>query len=369
MPDISKDRSASPDPTAPPYPWPPASATGVGSLPGTDPAEASRLVFGELPDLPHLAELPARGPGAELTGRAAAILVDMPAELTPTGWRCTTRPGRDLRRAESLLSADLDALEEVADGYQGALKIQICGPWTLAATIELSRSQDPALADPGAVADLTASLAEGIAAHVADVRNRVPGARVLLQLDEPALPAVIAGEVPTASGLNRLPVPETSSLETGLGAIISAAATFTLVHCCAASVPFGIILGAGADGVGCDLSRLGRAQEDALAEAVEAGLGILAGVLPATGPAALDAAERAGARQPPSARQTAERVIEVWQRMGWPAGGGSGGVPAQVVLTPACGMAGATPRYAGDAMARCRDAARLLPELIEEGRP
>jgi hypothetical protein len=374
VPDISENRSASPDPTAPPYPWPPASATGVGSLPGTDPADASRLVFGELPDLPHLAELPARGPGAELTGRAAAIIVDLPAELTPTGWRFTTRPGRDLRRAQSLLSADLDALEEVADGYQGALKIQICGPWTLAATIELSRSQDPALADPGAVADLTASLAEGIAAHVADVRNRVPGARVLLQLDEPALPAVIAGEVPTASGLNRLPVPETSSLETGLGAIISAAATFTVVHCCAAPVPFGIIVGAGADGVGCDLSRLGRAQEDALAEAVEAGLGILAGVLPATGQEearqpALDAAERAGARQPPSARQAAERVIEVWQRMGWPAGGGSGGVAAQVVLTPACGMAGATPGYARDAMALCRDAARLLPELIEEGRP
>lgn len=45
------------------FPWPPASATGVGSLPGTDPAEALRLVFGELPDLPHLTELPARGPG------------------------------------------------------------------------------------------------------------------------------------------------------------------------------------------------------------------------------------------------------------------------------------------------------------------
>ena len=40
------------------FPWQPASATGVGSLPGTDPVEAQRLIFGELPDLPHLAELP-----------------------------------------------------------------------------------------------------------------------------------------------------------------------------------------------------------------------------------------------------------------------------------------------------------------------
>ena len=357
------------------FPWSPASATGVGSLPGTDPAEALRLVFGELPDLPHLAELPARGPGAGLTGRTAALLVDMPSELTPSGWRFTPRPGRDLRRAQNLLSTDLDALEEVADGYQGPLKIQVCGPWTLAATIELPRSQDPVLADPGAIADLTASLAEGAAAHVADVRKRVPGAEVVLQLDEPALPAVIAGDVPTASGLNRMPVPEAASIEAGLGAIISAAATSTVVHCCAMSVPFGMIKGAGADGAGCDLSKLRRADEDALAEVVEAGLGILAGVVPATGQeAAFIDAERADAPQPPSPRGTAERVIELWQRMGWPVARGSGpdpgpvSVAAQVVLTPACGMAGAAPGYARDAMARCREAARLLPELIEEGR-
>ncbi len=59
--------------------------------------------------------------------------------------------------------------------------------------------------------------------------------------------------------------------------------------------------------------------------------------------------------------------------MGWPVARGSadtgpGSVAAQVVLTPACGMAGATPEYARDAMTRCREAARLLPELIEEGR-
>ena len=357
MPEITEDR----------FPWPPASATGVGSLPGTDPVEALRLVFGELPDLPHLAELPARGPGAGLTGRTAALLVDLPVELTSTGWRFTARPGRDLRRARGFLSADLDALAEVAGGYQGPVKIQVCGPWTLAATIELVRSQDPALADPGAVADLTASLAEGLTAHLAEVRSRVPEASIVVQLDEPGLPAVIAGNVPTASRLNRLPVPEASDLEAGLGSVISAARAFSLVHCCALSVPFGIIKGAGADGVGCDLSTLEQTEEDGLAEAVEAGLAIVAGVLPATGTAA--------APEPPAAEQAARVVTARWQRMGWPAarnggagGAGAGGVAAQVVLAPACGMAGATPGYARAAMARCREAARLLPELIEEER-
>jgi hypothetical protein len=352
VPEITEDR----------FPWPPASATGVGSLPGTDPVEAMRQVFGELPDMPHLAELPGRGPGADLTGRTAALLIDLPVELTHSGWRFATRPGRDLRRAHGFLSADLDALEEVTDGYAGPLKIQVCGPWTLAATIELIRSQDPALADPGAVADLTASLAEGLAAHISEVRQRVPGARLVVQLDEPGLPAVIAGNVPTASRLNRLPVPEASNLEAGLGSIISAARAFTVVHCCALSVPFGIINGAGADGVGCDLSTLEQTGEDGLAEAVEAGLGIVAGAIPATGTAA--------APEPPAAEQAARAVTALWQRMGWPVarggGAGPGGVAAQVVLAPACGMAGATPGYARAAMARCREAARLLPELIEE---
>jgi hypothetical protein len=89
VPEITEDR----------FPWPPASATGVGSLPDVDPPEAVRLVFDELPDLPHLPELPARGPGADLTGRTAALLVDLPVELTPAGWRFAGRPGRDLNRA------------------------------------------------------------------------------------------------------------------------------------------------------------------------------------------------------------------------------------------------------------------------------
>jgi Cobalamin-independent synthase, Catalytic domain len=334
-------------------------------MPGTDPIEAMRIVLGELPDLPHLAELPARGPGAALTGRTAALLVDLPVETTPTGWRFAGRPGRDLSRARGLLSFDLDALEETAGGYQGPLKIQVCGPWTMAATIELARSQDPALADPGAMADLTASLAEGIRAHVGEVRKRVPGAQVLLQLDEPALPAVLAGNVPTASGLNRVPAPEETAAEAGLRAVADAAGAFTVVHCCGPEVPFGMIKAAGVQAVSLDLSLLRRDQEDGLAEIVEAGLAILAGAVPATAPGT---AERDGARLPePSV--TARRVVDLWRRMGWPvaSGGGRDDVAGQVVLTPACGLAGASPGHARAALAHCREAARLLPEVIEEG--
>ncbi len=297
---VHDSTSTAPHP-AQPYPWPPQSATGVGSLPGTDPLAAMRLIFDELPDLPHLAELPGRGPGADLTGRAAAILVNLPVDATPGGWRFADRPGRDLRRAHGLLARDLDALEVVADGYRGALKIQICGPWTMAATIELTRSQEPVLADPGAVGDLVASLAEGVAAHVADVRGRVPGADVLLQLDEPALPAVLAGSVPSASGLNRVRAVEADDAGSALRAVLSAVRAPGLVHCCAASVPLGIIRGAGAQAAGIDLGQLRQGEEEVLAEAVEAGLGIFLGAVPATPPGPLAGRTAATGAAPPPA--------------------------------------------------------------------
>jgi len=141
-------------------------------MPGTDPAEATRVVAGELPDFPFLPELPDRGPGADVVGRTAGLLIDIPVEVTPRGWRLAERPGRDLARARSMLASDLDVLAEVLEGYQGLVKIQLCGPWTLAAALELPRTMNVAVADPGAVADLTASLAEGAAAYVAEVLKR-----------------------------------------------------------------------------------------------------------------------------------------------------------------------------------------------------
>ena len=369
-------------------------------MPGTDPLESMRVIFDELPDLPHLVELPARGVGADMIGRTAGLLIDLPVEATTRGWRLADRPGRDMRRAQSLLSRDLDALEEVADGYAGTLKLQVCGPWTLAAGLELARSQEPVLSDPGAVRDLTVSLAEGVAAHVAGVRARVPGAQLLLQLDEPSLPAVLGGAVPSASGLNRVRPVEEADAQPGLRMVLSAAQVPALVHCCGMSVPLGIIRGAGADGAGIDLGVLRRGEEDVLAEAVEAGLGIFAGAVPATPPAA-PAGPAAGQRPrtrpffsatkrgrrpalspagrgvvaPDGVAGRAPARASGTSASGASASGASAarvspaGIAAQVVITPACGLAGATPDYARAALAACRAAARMLPELIEEEAP
>jgi hypothetical protein len=368
------------DQNRPGYPWPAGSATGIGSMPGTNPAEAMRVIAGELPDFPHLPELPDRGPGADLTGRTAALLIDIPVEVTPRGWRLAERPGRDLARAATMLSSDLDVLEEVLDGFRGPVKIQLCGPWTLAATLELPRTLNVAIADPGAVADLTASLAEGAAAHVAELAKRVPGAQFVVQFDEPALPAVAGGLVPTASGLSRLAAVEADTLRERLAQVIARTGRYTIVHSCSSAVPFGIIKAAGADAIAFDLSQLRRGEEDAVAESAEAGMGLLTGAVPAApGPdAGVAGPSRTGLGSPgrqkgpegqgapgdgsPEARQTAERVIRLWRRLGLPLAA----CAEQAVITPACGLAGASPGQARAALTRCREAGSMLAELIEE---
>jgi methionine synthase II (cobalamin-independent) len=328
------------------WPWPAGAATGIGSLPGTDIAEAQRVVLGELPALPHLPELPARGPGADLIGRTGGLLVELPVELYAARWRVAPRPGRDLRLARDLMERDLDQLAEQAEEYAGPIKVQAAGPLTLAAALELPIG-GRMLRDPGAVRDLTGSLAEGLRGHVAAVARRLPRASVLLQLDEPSLPTVLAGRVPTESGLGAYRAVESTAAADLLRTVIEAVGVPTVVHCCAPDVPLELIRSAGATGVALDLSLVTKL--DPLGEAIDAGLGLLAGAAPTLPPPA--------GRAPTSA-DVADRVRAVWDRLGFP----RRRLAEQVVVTPACGLAGATPEYARTVLAACRDAGRRLAE-------
>ena len=63
--------------------------------------------------------------------------------------------------------------------------------------------------------------------------------------------------------------------------MIAGTGKYTVVHSCATAVPFGIIRAAGAGALSFDLSQLRRGEEDEVAEAAEAGMGLLTGVVPA----------------------------------------------------------------------------------------
>ncbi len=324
-------------------------------MPGGDAREAAKTVSGSFADgqgMPHLAELPARGPGADMIGRTVGLLVEMYGHVEPSGWRLGDRPGRDTRRARSWLGEDLDALEEFTQGYTGPLKVQAVGPWTLAAALELPRGE-AVLGDPGACRDLAGSLAEGLRGHLAEVRRRVPGADVVLQLDEPSLTAVLLGRIRTASGYRTYRAVDRQIVEDALRDLLAANGEGpTVVHSCAPEVPFALLRRAGAGAISFDFSLLTEREEEAIGEAVEAGTGLFLGVVPGT-----DAAS--GALSDPGGSVMGVRTL--WSRLGLD----PGTLAESVVITPSCGLAGASPAYARAALAHCARAARSLADNPE----
>ncbi len=317
-------------------------------MPGGDARESAKTVTGTFEDFPHLAELPARGPGADMIGRSLGLLVEMYAHVEPSGWRVSDRPGRDTRRAHSWLGEDLDALEEFTQGYRGPLKVQAVGPWTLAAALEL-RGGEAALGDAGACRDLAASLAEGLRGHLADVRRRVPGARIVLQLDEPSLTAVLRGRVRTASGYRTHPAVDRQVAESALRDLVAVHDGPVVVHSCAPEVPFALLRRAGAAGISFDFGLLTEREDEAIGEAVEGGTRLLAGVVPSTEAALSD----------PGGSVRGVRTL--WRRLGL----NPGTLAESVTLTPSCGLAGASPAFARAALAHCVRAARSLADNPE----
>ncbi|AWB83851.1 methionine synthase [Corynebacterium liangguodongii] len=178
-------------------------AFGLGEMPGTDLAKAAEIVLGESPT-PHLPQLPERGLGSDLIGRTAALL-DIPIDRGPRGWRVATRH----RGARDQMARDLDRLEELWAGKVEEIKVQLVGPWTLAARIEMANGHR-IITDPGALRDVTDALMDAVRAHREDVEKRC-AARTILQLDEPALPEIMAGELKGATDyeeIRAVPEPE-----------------------------------------------------------------------------------------------------------------------------------------------------------------
>jgi cobalamin-independent methionine synthase catalytic subunit len=329
-------------------------ATGIGSMPGTDFAEATRVVLGEVGDFPYLVELPDRCAIASMTGRTLAMLSGLAFDLQPAGWRLTASSGIDHRRAVSLLAQDLDTTEDLARERSGPFKTQVAGPWTLAATVERPRG-DKVLADHGARRDLAQALAEGVRVHCADLRRRLSPAEVVVQIDEPGLPAVLNGAIPTASGFSRhrdvSPQDAAQSLTWVAQAAADSGAT-CVVHCCAEELPFEVLRSVPVQALSFDLSLLPRTGYDDLGGWLDLGRAVWLGVVPATDPG--------GPEQ--TATDLTRTVLQWWRAMGY---SDPENLP-DTTLTPTCGLAGASPSWAIAALGRCQEIARNLS--VEQGR-
>ncbi|HVW32881.1 MAG TPA: methionine synthase [Acidimicrobiia bacterium] len=330
--------------------WEPGTATALGPFPGADPLEAARIATTELTVLPCLPELPARGVGADPVGRTAGLLADLHVEVGTGAWRFVTRPGRDEHRARAALVTDLDAFEEAASGWDGPVKIRLVGPWSLAASIELARGEK-AVADEGAVRDVAASLAEGLTRHLADLRRRLPAvSRIVVQVDEPLLAAVVAGELATASGWGRLRSYERPVVEDGLRQVLAAAPEGDAgVWIGAAPLDGALLRAAGAAFIGLDGAVLDSVDEDEVGEAIDAGLGLLVAAVPLEDPH----------RDP---RPALAPVRSLWKRLGFAAGL----LPATVAVAPVEGLEQLTLSAVPAVLARAAEAARYLEESAAE---
>lgn len=332
-----------------------AAATGIGSWPGVSAHQAAEIVVGELHTLAHLVELPARGVGADLIGRSGAVLVDIGIDTAPRAYRIA--PGRSavLRRAVSLLNEDLDALEEAWEkaGLRGqgrTVKVQAAGPVTLAAELELPNGHR-AITDSGALRDLAGSLSEGLATHRAELARRLD-AEVVVQLDEPSLPAALAGRLTGVTSLSPVHPVDEQVAAALLDEVVGAVGGPVALHSCAADLPWKLLQRSKFAAVSVDVSTLQPADLDGVGEFIESGRTVLLGVIPGTAPAQRWAPEHAAAA-----------AVAVTDRLGF----ARTILRERVGITPACGLAGATESWARTALSLAQKAADGLdidPEAI-----
>lgn len=326
-----------------------ATATGIGSWPGTAARPAAQVVVGELADaIAHLVELPARGVGADLLGRAGALLIDVPIDTVPRGYRIATRPGAVTRRAISFLDEDMDALEEAweAAGLRGGervVKVQAPGPITLAAGLELSNGHR-AVTDPGALRDLAASLGEGLRAHRAALARRLD-TPVVVQLDEPSLPAALGGQLSGVTALSPVAALDEAVAGPLVDTCVAAAGAEVLVHSCAADLPWNLLQNSAIRAISVDVATLKAADLDGIAAFVESGRTVMLGVVPATPPATW-----------PSAEEMATAIVAVTDRLGF----ARSALRDRIGVTPACGLATATQQWARTAIELARKAAEAF---------
>ncbi|WP_427130168.1 hypothetical protein [Pseudarthrobacter sp. S9] len=332
-------------------------ATALGPWPGEDPIEATRIVRGELgsPHLPFLTELPDRGVGSDALGRTASLLVELSIDVQPYGWRLVDRPGKDLMRAKSALSTDINILADLIgaeDAPSADIKIQLRGPHSLAAGLHLHNGER-ALIDYGARRDIAASLAAGVDGYLKRVAEAAPGARIVVQIDEPEIASVLGGTIPTSSGyrtLRSVPGQEiTESWQLVIDALRAAGAVEVVVAVPEVEAPIDRILAAGADGIAVPLRALTSRQWEQLAGAVEAGKRLWAGALDVADPAA----------RLPRVAEVVEYVWRPWCQLGLPAS-----TLGALRVTPSEGLAQHSPSSATAVLARLTQVADGLNQLV-----
>jgi methionine synthase II (cobalamin-independent) len=170
---------------------------------------------------------------------------------------------------------------------------------------------------------------------------------VVVQFDEPSLPAAVAGRLTGVTALSPVaPIDETLAT-TMLDICAAAAGAEVSVHCCGTTLPWKALQRSNIGAVSVDVGTLEAADLDAIAEFVESGRAIVLGVVSSSTPPRLPAVE-----------EVAAAVVAVSDRLGFT----RSALRDRIGITPTCGLAAATPQWARTAIGLARRAAEAFAD-------
>lgn len=302
------------------------------------------------------------------------MLIELPIDAQPYGWRLVSRPGADQRRASSTVRSDVNLLADIMGAQESLapqLKVSVLGPMSLAASLHLHYGER-ALGDYGARREIAASLAAGLVEHLAALRQAVPGTELVLQFDEPEIVRVLNGAIPTSSGYQTLRSIPLEEVRAAWDLVVSAARSAGVTDVLFALPEVGSAMEAaltiGADGVGVALDSLATKDWDQLAMAAEAGknlyLGIVNPLEAQSGPQSAPQREpqSAGRRtQGPAVSSLVDAVMRPWRGVGL-----SNATLGTLVVTPSSGLEKVSPQQATSVLRRLTDTARALNDVMSE---
>lgn len=283
--------------------------TGIGSLPHVDPFEAALFVLGTT-DVPYLPQLPNRNPAERMLPQWGAGLCGCGTANSELGLAYGSEADD---RTEALVGAG--TLLRMLPSDTETVKTQATGPVTLA--IGLLAAGHPAGDD--LLARLKIELTARIAAHLEDIRNRLPNTEIILILDEPALSGLGGRSFPIEVG------PARDLLEH----VMAELPVRPGIHCCGPT-DWSLVSSLNPAWISWDIDALGpQFEEDreSIAAATSAGTRIMWGVAPAA------------MGSPPR-----DLVSRLQRAIGTLVMGGADMVSltSQALYTPSCGLAGLT---------------------------
>lgn len=326
--------------------------TGVGSMPGSDFREATRIVADVMPDLLAWPEVPGRDASSTMIGRTLGLL-PQPSNLTPDGWRLSGVTDTAQQRAGRWWRNDLDDFEELTQHHEGTVKIALAGPWTLASSVRLAHpTLNHVLADEGACRDVAQALVDAAADLAAVIHWRL-GRPLIVQIDEPAIGAVLAAGIPTFSGLGRYRVPQVDEVVAswrGLTQTLEGLAGVEGVwlHTCAPGLDVELARRAGFSGLALDARHLDPVMFDACGHWLDEGRSLGLGVV---------RTDRVDVPSVDRLVTDALATLRSWEL-------DPDLLDAHVVLSPACGLAGWPVLDAGQVLDRLGQAAGLIVEQL-----